>query len=78
MRGHNSFGKFMAQYHDLKRAHASLEKRVATQDRLIEVMRQDIYHAQHILRLAGYTQASDKLNQTTELVNAKLMEAVRS
>lgn len=77
MRGHNSFGKFMSQYHDLKRAHASLEKREKAESALLYEVHSELRQIASVLRLHGIIEPANRTNKLRDKIDAVLIEASR-
>jgi hypothetical protein len=76
VRGHNSFGKFMSQYHDLKRAHAALEKREKAELVLLYEVHDELRQIASVLRLHGLTEPANRTNKLWDKVATVLMEVL--
>lgn len=63
-KGQQGFGIFMARLNDLQRRYNDMSHKYDEAVRLLERSHDDMFHASHVLRLGGYTSASDKLNRT--------------
>lgn len=69
VRGGQSFGKFMAKYHDLERAYKALRGR---HDRLYDAMyslRVEAQQSMYVLRLAGYKERADAIAEELLKIN---------
>lgn len=72
-KNHQDFGKFSAQFNEMRRAHNEMKKLVEEQVKLLSVVRDDLYHASAVLRIGGYKAAAEKLNRTFELVSNSIL-----
>jgi hypothetical protein len=76
VRGHNSFGKFMSQYHDLKRAYTKLETREKAESALLYEVHTELRHIASVLRLHGLTEPANRTNKLRDKVDAVLIEVL--
>ena len=76
MSGYN-FGKFMAQYHDLKRAHKVLETKLQKREAMVYELRVELMSATRLLRLGGYTDAASKTHDLLIKINKEIMEEIK-